>query len=169
VEVLGKGVRATTQPGNAMHRDAAGADAFDLRAQQRHEAAELLHVRFAGGVHQRAGAMGQHGAEHEVLGGGDAGVIQPVVVGQQAAALAIARADDQRFAAAFDLAAETLHHLHVRIDLAHAQGAALHVVFDARHAKTCQQRRHQHDRGLRISSGRWWRSGSKSVSLWCTI
>jgi hypothetical protein len=43
------------------------------------------------------------------------------------------------------LAAKAFHHLHVRVDLAHTQGAALHVVFDACHAKSRQQRRHQHD------------------------
>ncbi|MNT18653.1 hypothetical protein D3C72_1538680 [compost metagenome] len=33
----------------------------------------------------------------------------------------------------------------MRIDLAHAQGAALDVVLQPRHAKAGQQRRHQHD------------------------
>jgi hypothetical protein len=53
-------------------------------------------------------------------------------------------------AAALHRGAEALHHLDVRVDLAHAQGAALHVVLDARGAEAGQQARHQHDRAAHL-------------------
>ncbi|MOA47297.1 hypothetical protein D3C78_1699180 [compost metagenome] len=57
-----------------------------------------------------------------------------------------ARTHQQRSAGALHFTAERTENVHVRIDLAHAQRAALDVVFQPRHAKAGQQRRHQHDR-----------------------
>ena len=142
MEVFVESELAAAQFGTAVHRDARGAQALDLHAQHLHEAAELLHVRLGRRVVERGGAFCRCSAEHEVFGGGDRGVIQPMVHGlERAGAL-----DQQRAERAFDMAAEVAKHFDVRIDLAHAQRAALDVVFEPRHAKAGQQRRHQHDR-----------------------
>ncbi|MPM22357.1 hypothetical protein SDC9_68809 [bioreactor metagenome] len=141
VEILIEAELAAAQRGPADHRDTRGADALDLRAQHLHEAAELLHVRLGSRVVERGRAFGGHRTQHEVLGGGDRGVVQPVLDGiERAVAM-----DQQRAQRALHLAAKVAEHLHVRVDLAHAQRAALDVVFQPRHAKTRQQRRHQHD------------------------
>ena len=115
--------------------------AFDLGAQQRHEVAELLHMRLAGGIGQRRHALGQRGAEHEVLGGGDRGVIGPVVIALQRPV----HGEHQAVGQALDCGAEALEHLHMRVDLARAQRAALDVVLDARRAEAGHQPGHQHD------------------------
>jgi hypothetical protein len=99
-------------------------------------------MRLAGSVRQRRRTAGQRSTEHEVLGGGDGRVVEPVVSGAQRAVAA----NDQGVVAALDAAAEALQHLHMRIDLTHAQRAAFHVVLDASRAEAGKQWRHQHDR-----------------------
>ncbi len=143
VEVLVEGELAAAELLAAMHGHARGADALDARAHHRHEAAELLHMRFGRGVGQRRGATGRGRAHHEVLGGGHRRVVEPMVDRPQRT-FAV---QQQRALRAFDLAAEAAEDLDVRIDLAHAQRAALDVVLEPRDAEAAQQRRHQHDRG----------------------
>ncbi|MCY1221857.1 hypothetical protein D9M72_339290 [compost metagenome] len=99
-------------------------------------------MRLGRGIGQRRFAFGGGRAQHEVLGGGHRGIVEPVVRGLQRAAAA----HQQRAAGALHLAAERAEDVDVGIDLAHAQRAALDVVFEPRHAKAGQQRRHQHDR-----------------------
>lgn len=119
VEVFGKGEVAAAQALHAVDAQARGAQALELGAQHLHELAELLHMRLAGGIHQGGAAVGQGGAEHEVLGGGDRGVVGPVVVGAQLAG----HMQGQAVGQALDAGAKALEDLHMGIDLACAQGA----------------------------------------------
>ena len=127
-------------------RELRGADALDARAERLHEGAELLHMRLGGGVGQLRLSARQRRAEHEILGGGDGGVVEPVPRRAQRAV----GADDQRIAALLDRRAEGAQHLDMRIDLAHAERAALHVILEPRDAEARQQRRHQHDGGAHL-------------------
>ena len=142
VEILREGELGAVQRIDTGDDEARGADAVDARAHRCHEAAELLHMRLAGGVGQRRRAAGQRGAHHEAFGGGDRGVVEPVLRGFERPVAA----HQQRIGGALDARAEVTQHLDMRIDLAHAQRAATHVVLDACDAEARQQRRHQQDR-----------------------
>ncbi len=53
-----------------------GSDAVDLGAHGRKQAAELLHIRLAGGVVDGGDALGQHGGHNDVGGTGDRRLVQ---------------------------------------------------------------------------------------------
>jgi hypothetical protein len=146
VEVLGEVVFGPAEMLDPLDHQPACPDAVDLRPHLGQEGAELLYVRLGGGVGQGRGPGGGGGAEHEVLGGGDRGVVEPVAGGGERAAIALDVVQRQRASLGRNLDAEGLEHLDVRVDLAHAEGAALHVALDPRLAEPGQQRRDQHDR-----------------------
>ena len=127
----------------ALDGDARGAYAFDAHTHHHHKAAKLLHVRLGRRIGQHRGAARAGRAEHEILGGGNRRIVQPVVGRLE---LAVAP-DQQRAVGALHHAAKAAEYVHMRVDLAHAQGTALDVVLQPRHAKARQQRRHQHDGG----------------------
>ena len=119
--------------GRDVHRPAAEAvhaldvqdvrpDAFDPRPEGVEESAQVLHVGFARGVDQGRRALAQDRGHDEVLGPGHRHVILPDPVAPETAVQlefdGIVR---------YEAPAQRTQHVHVGIDLPHAQGASLDV------------------------------------------
>jgi hypothetical protein len=79
------GEHAALELRDAGDGELAGAEAGDLRAHAGEHGAEILHVRFAGGVEEDGLALGEGGGHDEVLGGGDGHVVRPVAGAAEAA------------------------------------------------------------------------------------
>ena len=140
VVVGGDGEHAALELRDAGDGELAGAEAGDLRAHAGEHGAEILHVRFAGGVEEDGLALGEDGGHDEILGGGDGHVVRPVA---GAAEAALER--HLQVAVVGDLGAEFLEDLEMRIEFADAEGAALGVGRQRDLLHALQERREEED------------------------
>jgi len=139
------GEGAAVEALDALDHELAGADAGDFRAHAGEHRAEILHVRFAGGVDERGGAAREGGGHRKVFGDGDRHVVEPVACGLEA----VGQADGERVALVYERA-ECAEDFEVRIDLAHAERAALGVGGDGNLAEAVQERGVEEHRGAHV-------------------
>ena len=109
--------------------------AADAGAHAVEHLAELVDVRFAGGVHDGGGAVGQHGGHHDVGGAGDGGFVEEHVAAFEALGV-----DEVGAAFVFDGGAEALHADEVGVEAPAAYlvaaGLGHHGVAEAREEGT---------------------------------
>ncbi len=139
IEAMRGALQALLRP---PHLEAPARRARDLPANGEQEPRQLLYVRLGGGVDQHRTPVAHGSAHQEVLGGGDRGVVQPVVGSLQPPgraqhdAVAVARSDRP----------EQPEDLDVRIDLAHTERTALGIVCEHSLAEAVQKARNQQHR-----------------------
>ena len=143
VVIIGKGVIDRAEIRAPLDRDHAGPLALDPRAHAFKEGTQFLHMRLARGVDDLAVTHRRQRADDEVFGGGDGCIFQPHPRGGGAAL--VAEHDVPPFGG--NLRAKGLEHFHMRIDLARAKGAALHLMLQPRLAQPGEQAGDHHDAG----------------------
>ena len=104
--------------GNARDVQGVGSDVLDAGAQGVQHVAQVLHMRLGGGIADDRLALGGHGRHDDVLGGGDAGLVQQDVRAGQAIGT------EFEHAVVGDLRAQLLQRQDVRVQPAAADDVA---------------------------------------------
>ena len=122
VVICADGDVGPVERGDTVDTQHGGAEPLDFRAHGDERGAEFLHVGFAGGVDQGGLALGERGGHGEVFRHGHGHVVAPVARSLEARR----QRDDQRVARAHG-GTEGGEYFQMRVDLAHAERAALGI------------------------------------------